>query len=167
MFSNEFINKHKKDVAYMVLHHKFPDSMPLKGKGCDSCCDTGYVIRASEDYYPPVGTYLNENNEYLVSCTDCYKKSVPEILEDAAKTFKERNKLYGNNYKLFGGALLDCFGGEVPLVKNEDDGNRMFLIVQCLGKLMRYCQNFKSGGHEDSAHDLSVYAAMLQELTKK
>jgi hypothetical protein len=30
---------------------------------------------------------------------------------------------------------------------------------------MRYGENLNKGGHQDSAHDLSVYAAMLEELT--
>jgi hypothetical protein len=39
------------------------------------------------------------------------------------------------------------------------------LIVKCLGKLQRYAHNFSNGGHQDSARDLQVYAAMLEEHT--
>ena len=43
--------------------------------------------------------------------------------------------------------------------------NRFGILVQCVSKIMRYAENLDQGGHRDSAHDLSVYAAMLEELT--
>jgi hypothetical protein len=48
-----------------------------------------------------------------------------------------------------------------------DGFNRLGVFVQCLSKLTRYAENMNTGGHYDSALDLSVYAAMLAELTKE
>ena len=91
-----------------------------------------------------------------------------EILDEAAKTFKERNALYKDNYKNSGNALLAIFPGrKLPAVKDEKDANRLILLQMALGKLMRYAYNFETGGHQDSARDASVYAAMLEELTEE
>jgi hypothetical protein len=92
------------------------------------------------------------------------KKSVPTILTEAAKTYEERNKIYGDTYKNFGGAMAAAFPNGL-VVKTADDWNRIGLLVQIMGKVTRYAAQFENGGHLDSAHDACVYAAMLEELT--
>jgi hypothetical protein len=47
---------------------------------------------------------------------------------------------------------------------DNDAFNRLGLIHMIGAKLQRYCHNPK-GFHKDSAHDGSVYFAMLEELT--
>lgn len=92
-------------------------------------------------------------------------QNVPSILQTAAKTFEERNKVYGDNYKHFGHVMAAAFPGGLA-VESAEDWNRLGLLVQCVSKLTRYAASFDKGGHKDSAHDLCVYAAMLEELTK-
>jgi len=89
----------------------------------------------------------------------------PSILREAANTFAKRNELYGDNYKRFGSIMEALFPAGLPTEMGASDWNRLGLIVQCVSKLTRYTENFNCGGHSDSAHDLCVYAAMLQELT--
>lgn len=91
-------------------------------------------------------------------------KSVPELLRACATTYEERNKLYGDNYKKFGRVMEAMFPNGLHL-RTIQDFNRYGIFVQCASKLMRYAENLDKGGHQDSAHDLSVYAAMLEELT--
>lgn len=91
-------------------------------------------------------------------------KSVPELLRACATTYEERNKLYGDNYKKFGRVMEAMFPNGLTL-NTTQDFNRYGIFVQCASKLMRYAENLNKGGHQDSAHDLSVYAAMLEELT--
>lgn len=93
-------------------------------------------------------------------------KSAHEILREGADTYEQRNKLYGDNYKVFGHTMLGIFPHGVTL-NTIDDWNRMGILIQCAAKLTRYGQTFHSGGHRDSALDLSVYAAMLTELTEE
>jgi hypothetical protein len=94
-------------------------------------------------------------------------KTVPEILRDGAATYEERNEIYGDNYKNFGKLFLSLFpDGEIPLVSNAQDAVRLNLIMMVAAKLQRYAYNFDNGGHLDSAHDMIVYAAMLEEMTK-
>lgn len=40
-------------------------------------------------------------------------------------------------------------------------GLMFHFIYMIVLKLVRFCDNFKTGGHKDSIHDLAVYAAML------
>ena len=89
-----------------------------------------------------------------------------EILAEGAKTFAERNVVYGNNYLEFGFAICFLFPKGLPPYLKPQDWNRLGLLVQCVSKLSRYCNQFEQGGHKDSAHDLMVYAAMLQEITE-
>jgi hypothetical protein len=91
-------------------------------------------------------------------------KTVPEILRDGAQTYEQRNKLYGDNYKKFGSVMKTIFPSGLTL-ECKEDFNRYGILVQCLSKLMRYAEQIEYGGHRDSAHDLCVYAAMLEELT--
>jgi hypothetical protein len=91
-------------------------------------------------------------------------KTVPDILRDCADTYEQRNKLYGDNYKKFGRVMMAVFPNGLVLA-GEDDFNRLGIFIQCVSKLTRYSEMLTRGGHQDSAHDLSVYAAMLEELT--
>lgn len=93
-------------------------------------------------------------------------RTVPQILEEGAATFRERNAVYRDNYKAIGPVMLAAFNGVIPAVANADDANRLMLILSCMTKLTRYAAAFSEGGHAESARDLCVYAAMLEELTQ-
>lgn len=92
-------------------------------------------------------------------------KTVPERLRDAAGIYEQRNQLYGDNYKRFGRVMQALFG-DVMLHSSPDPDywNRIGLLVQVVGKLTRYVENFNRGGHVDSLDDMAVYTMMLQEL---
>jgi len=90
-------------------------------------------------------------------------KTVPEMLREAADTYEERNKVYGDTYKKHGTVMQSLFPDGVSL-DCDDDHNRFGVLTMIVGKLTRYAQNFNKGGHYDSLHDLSVYATMLNEL---
>lgn len=92
----------------------------------------------------------------------------PELLDAGAKTFRERNAIYGDTYLKFGEACAALFPEGLTIEAGDVEGfNRLGVYVQCLGKLARYAGNLSEGGHQDSAHDLMVYAAMLEEVTKR
>lgn len=92
-------------------------------------------------------------------------KSPAERLRAAALLFEDRDAVYGSNYQRQGAALLALFPeGGIPAITNEAEANRLHVFVACVTKLMRYAHNFKEG-HLDSARDLQVYAAMLEEFT--
>ena len=120
---------------------------------------------------PPVPTSggggLGPMDEYPTRTNDSAAgPRAPEILAAAAETFRSRNALYGDNYLRFGTVFLGMFpGGVLPRVTTPGDMDRLQLMMQALNKLLRYAESFKSGGHRDSARDLCVYAAMLEEVT--
>lgn len=94
------------------------------------------------------------------------QSAIPVILDEARDTFRDRNAAYGASYKRYGALLLALFPeGGIPAITTEEDANRLAALMDCAGKLHRYANNFANGGHKDSAHDLIVYAAMLEEAT--
>jgi len=85
-----------------------------------------------------------------------------EVLLDAAKTYRERHVYYGNNSPKVGGALAAMFPEGLTL-RTPQDFTRFYLFVLAIMKASRYANNItKAEGHKDSAHDLCVYAAMLE-----
>lgn len=93
-------------------------------------------------------------------------KRAPDLLSEGGKTFKQRNEIYGDTYLNFGAAAAAMFPDGLKIDSDAASFNRLGIFVQCLGKMMRYASNLEQGGHQDSAHDLMVYAAMLEETTK-
>lgn len=93
-------------------------------------------------------------------------RRAPDFLREGASIYEQRNALYGDNYKVFGHAMVSVFPRGLT-IKSVDDWNRLGILVQAAAKLTRYGQSFLKGGHLDSAQDLSVYAAMLAELTNE
>lgn len=90
-------------------------------------------------------------------------KTPADLLHAAADTFDERSRIYGDNYKRFGYVMAALFPKGMSCL-TPADWNRMGILVQIVSKLTRYTVNFDHGGHADSAHDSSVYWAMLNEL---
>jgi hypothetical protein len=88
---------------------------------------------------------------------------VPEELRAKASIYEERNKLYGDSYKIFG-SIMELIGLDNFNLRSADDHNRFGVYVQLLGKVIRYGKQFDNGGHADSLDDMAVYAMMLKEL---
>lgn len=88
---------------------------------------------------------------------------VPEYMERGAQTYRDRQKQYGDNYKNYGTMMQGLFPNGLT-ISSREDWNRLGIIHNCVTKLGRYCNNIHTG-HQDSAHDLGVYAFMLRELT--
>lgn len=87
-------------------------------------------------------------------------------LMEAANTYEQRNALYGDSYLVFGQVMAAMLPSGIEL-SGERAFNRFGVLVQCVSKLTRYAANLQAGGHQDSAHDLCVYAAMLESLTEQ
>lgn len=101
----------------------------------------------------PNGTTINDSSP-----------TVPEILRTAAGTYEERNRVYGDSYKLIGHTFASIFPKGLTL-KTPEEWNRALLFIHVVNKACRYANNLQSGGHKDSARDASVYSAMLEEVT--
>lgn len=111
---------------------------------------------------------LWDDRAFRVAKNGVVSRRAPDVLERGAETFRQRNGLYNDNYHNAGKLLLALFPNcRIPEILSDKEAAQLSLIVSCACKLQRYAYNLKRGGHPDSAHDLMVYAAMLEELTEE
>jgi hypothetical protein len=87
------------------------------------------------------------------------KHNVTNLLKSMADTYEQRGKQYGNSYQM-AGAVLRALGA--PRLVTEEDFARYHVVVMCVIKLQRFMNSGMT--HADSAHDLGVFATMLQEM---
>lgn len=90
-------------------------------------------------------------------------KIAADYLSEAADTYRERRKVYGDNYLTVGRAMVAFFPDGIKL-KTEDDHNRFHIFMLKIVKLTRYAVNWDRGGHADSLLDDAVYCSMLMEI---
>ena len=90
------------------------------------------------------------------------EKMAHDILREAAKTFEERNAVYGSNYKMVGEVMVGLFPDGITL-KTAHDHNRFQILMLMAVKLTRYTVNWEKG-HHDSIRDNTVYSAMLEMI---
>ena len=81
-------------------------------------------------------------------------------MEGMAETFKERNALYDDNYKVAGDMLKAMFPEGMP--PDHEVGHLFSLIVV---KMSRFSNSGMT--HKDSIWDIGVYAAMICDILKK
>jgi hypothetical protein len=91
-------------------------------------------------------------------------KNAADILADMADTFRERNKIYGDNYKRVG-AVMEAMFPEGVQLKSAADFNTWHLFELMVVKMTRFANSELT--HQDSIHDLAVYAAMVESLINK
>ena len=91
-------------------------------------------------------------------------KTAADILAEMADTYRERNKVYGDNYKRVGEVMVALFPEGVTL-NTKDEFNVWHLFELMVVKLTRFANSGLT--HEDSIHDLAVYAAMVESLIRK
>lgn len=103
-----------------------------------------------------VGRPVENVAEYLRSAV-----SPADILDSAAKTFRERNAVYKDNFKKVGAVMAALFPDGVQL-HTEEDHNTYHLFELLIVKLTRFVNSGLR--HEDSIHDIAVYAAMIETL---
>lgn len=85
-----------------------------------------------------------------------------QILEAMANTFRERNAVYGDNWKTVGNVMEALFPEGIVL-SSPSDFCRWHLLELLVVKLTRFANSGMC--HMDSIHDASVYGAMLEAIT--
>jgi hypothetical protein len=122
------------------------------------------VAEAYDDRDDVVQEYIREYGAgQVLTYPSEDSQDVPAILRAMARTFEERNKLYGPAYIRFGKVAAALWPSGLT-INSPEDFARHGVIIQVLNKLLRYTA--KTEGHKDSAHDLAVYAAMLESITE-
>lgn len=87
---------------------------------------------------------------------------VGDVMEEAAKTFKARQAVYGDNYKLAAEALKAFFPNGLEL-KTAADQERYHIFMLIVVKLSRYANGWTKP-HQDSIHDAGIYSFMLEAI---
>ena len=160
-------------------------SNPCRTNGCSrnapagmkTCSDHGF-LPSLNNHCPTCGeangaTFTTKNFLQFCSelCCDVYfpdkpignnESPVSKIMEEAIKTFEQRHKVYGDNYKLAAKALEAFFPNGLPL-KTVQDHERFHIFMLIIVKLSRYSINW-SEPHQDSIHDAGIYSFMLETI---
>jgi hypothetical protein len=102
---------------------------------------------------------LNVNAEVLKLPIDA-----SDILGEMAATFAERNAVYRDNYTLVAPVIKALFPDGVPSELVTKDRWHLFELI--IIKLTRFAKSELI--HQDSIHDVAVYAAMIEsDLRRK
>lgn len=138
-------------IAYKIFHE---ESETVKADGEIKVEDR--ISIAESEKFVNIGEYIDKEVKA--------KRTAADILLEGAETHRERGKIYGGNYHSFGNVMLALFPNGIAL-KTPEDHNRFHLFIQVTTKLTRYANSGLT--HIDSTHDMMVYSAMLEELTKE
>lgn len=90
-------------------------------------------------------------------------RKTDEILADMAQTFKERNAIYGDNYRMVAKLVAVLFPRGVPPELVVTDQWHLFELK--LVKLSRFAISGLT--HQDSIHDDAVYSAMIESILEE
>lgn len=87
-----------------------------------------------------------------------------QILEEMARTYKQRNEMYGENFVTMGPVMKALFPNGIELKTQQD-----FIVFHLLDWLVGKLTRFVNSGlvHIDSIHDLAVYAAMIEMMLQR
>lgn len=88
------------------------------------------------------------------------KKDAAMILDQMADTFRQRNAVYGDNYRMVAKLVKVLFPNGVPSELVVTDQWHLFELK--LVKLSRFAISGLT--HIDSIHDDAVYAAMIESI---
>ena len=101
----------------------------------------------------------------LLAFRSARMKTGADILEEAAQTFREKNAIYGNNWRLVGKVMRGLFPNGLE-IQSAEDWERLHILLLMVVKMTRYAVNFKNG-HADSIRDATVYGAMLEMIDEE
>ena len=82
-----------------------------------------------------------------------------EVLEEMARTFRDRNGKYKDNWKNTGAVMLAFMPNGVTLL-TEEDFVKFHLFEWVIGKLTRFVNTGMTD--KGSVHDAAVYLAMIE-----
>jgi hypothetical protein len=88
--------------------------------------------------------------------------SPPTILEEMAATYRARAAVYGDSWQKNGRLMMLLFPDGVPPLSSAAAFTRWHLFDLIVMKLIRFANSGMT--HQDSIHDLAVYAAMLESM---
>lgn len=91
------------------------------------------------------------------------QKTIEANLKRALKTRASRKKIYKGTHIQHGAVMAALYPSGITL-RSPEEFARFGVVNMIVSKVCRYTAR-GIAGHPDSAHDLIVYGAMLEELT--
>lgn len=88
------------------------------------------------------------------------KLTAADVLAEMANTYRERNAVYGDNFRMVGPMMQILFPKGVPPEVLHSDQFHLFELI--LVKLSRFAVSQLK--HKDSIHDSAVYGAMIEAI---
>ena len=122
---------------------------PCIGLACYSC--QHHHDKRFEKAGPTVSVIVGSSKQQTTAA---------DILANMADTYRERNKVYGDNYKMVAKLMQVLFPKGVPPELVVTDQFHLFELK--LVKLSRFA--ISNLTHLDSIHDDAVYAAMIEAI---
>lgn len=106
-----------------------------------------------------------ERNAFIPSgLTDLDSRTAADILTEAGATFRERNAVYKDSWRIVGAVMAALFPNGVQLLTAAD--HEMYHLFELtIVKLTRFANSGLT--HQDSIHDMAIYAAMCEVLVAK
>lgn len=92
------------------------------------------------------------------------KVSPADLLAKMADTYRERNAVYGDNWRTVGQVMISLFPDGIRL-ETAKSFNEWHLFELIVVKLTRFANSKLT--HADSIHDIAVYAAMIEAAIKE
>lgn len=130
------------------------------------------VVRAYDDRQDVIDAYeeYGITNANLLTIPQASGETPDVILNEMAETFRERNAVYGDNWRVVGKVLEALHGKDsvapaAKLVGSAEQFDVWHLWELLVVKLSRFANSGLT--HEDSIHDLAVYAAMIESIIKE
>ena len=90
---------------------------------------------------------------------------VIRLLRQASKTFEERNRVYGANWRRVGPVMSALFDGLPVTLRTPEEFEMWHLFELIVVKVTRFATSGLR--HKDSIHDIMVYAAMIEALLEE
>lgn len=93
-------------------------------------------------------------------------RTAADVLRAAGDTYRERNRIYGDNFKTVGPVMALLHGPEsaapaATLTRTGADFTKWHLWELLIVKITRFANSGLT--HVDSIHDAMVYAAMIEQ----
>lgn len=135
-------------------YQKYQQGAEAVARGCFSCKDLSSCAASS----------VADGPVQKQSVEPKFKSDAGTILDGMADTFRERQKVYKDNYRKVGPVMIALHPDGVSL-STVGDHEFFHLYSLLIVKLTRFATSNLT--HVDSLHDLCVYGSMLEAILKE
>jgi hypothetical protein len=166
----DMYSAHGIPATLLKIHDVCAMSPPNSEINAEARTDSDFVSAFPTQRHSMKEHTHNSNTALKTGALISPEKTAADILFDMAETYRERNKIYGDNFKMVG-AVMEILHGPnsiapaSTLVGTTEQFNIWHLYELLIVKLTRFANSGLT--HKDSIRDLAVYAAMVETLLEQ